>query len=209
MKNQKIMLFCAVGLMALFLNGCVQTKPKSQSPYIGAERAKNTALQEAGISSGTAPGLAADLKTENGQDYYEISFDHDQRHYIYHIDPLAGTITSRDVSDLSLASGASGSPAGSEPAPVPDAPHTEASQQAAVPQSGSQEDAFIGEEKAKNIALAKVPGAADGNIYEFKTDYDDGRMEYEGEIKYNGMEYEFEIDAFTGEILSWEAEPQD
>ena len=42
MKNKKITLFCAAGVITLFLNGCVQTKPQSQPPYIGAERAKNT-----------------------------------------------------------------------------------------------------------------------------------------------------------------------
>lgn len=301
MKNQ-IALLSVVGMMFLFLNGCVKTTPQSQSTYIGAERAKNTALQEAGISSGTAAGLSADLKTEDGQDYYEIRFDHNQRHYIYHIDPLAGTITSRDVSDLSLAPGASGSPAESASAAAPDSQPEEAPQEASsqeasptsAPQTspesvskgddpigaekaksialahagqdaaqvsfvkvkqdwengflvydvefyadnGAMEydyeiDAYtgtilsydhdaesgmppvngntgsaIGEAEAKNIALGKIPGATDAHIDKFKTDYDDGRMEYKGEIRYNGMEYKFEIDAFTGEVLSWEAEHQ-
>ena len=31
-------------------------------------------------------------------------------------------------------------------------------------------------------------------------------MEYEGSILYNGMEYEFEIDGYSGAIRNWEAE---
>ena len=33
---------------------------------------------------------------------------------------------------------------------------------------------------------------------------DDGYAEYEGEIFYDGTEYEFEISASDGSILSWE-----
>ncbi len=64
-------------------------------------------------------------------------------------------------------------------------------------------------EEAKELALAQVPGAAAGNLFEFEADYEDGHTEYEGKIIYNGMEYEFEIDAYSGTFRSWEAEPAD
>ena len=67
-------------------------------------------------------------------------------------------------------------------------------------------ESTVTEEEAKALAIAKVPGAALTDIREFKPDRDDGRMEYEGSIVYDNMEYEFEIDAATGEFLSWEAE---
>ncbi len=62
-------------------------------------------------------------------------------------------------------------------------------------------------DEAKALALAQVPGAKTSDIREFEVDYDDGRLEYEGKIYYNGMEYEFEIDGYSGAIRSWEAEP--
>lgn len=68
-------------------------------------------------------------------------------------------------------------------------------------------DGSVTADEAKELALAKVPGAAVGDIVEFKTDRDDGRTEYEGKIIYDGMEYEFEIDGSSGQILSWEEEP--
>ena len=34
----------------------------------------------------------------------------------------------------------------------------------------------------------------------------DGRMTYEGKIVYNGMEYEFEVDAHSGTITDWDSE---
>ena len=65
---------------------------------------------------------------------------------------------------------------------------------------------MIGEAKAKSIALARVPGATESNIRKIKLDRDDGRMEYEVEIVYNAMEYDFEIDAYSGNIISWDSE---
>lgn len=61
------------------------------------------------------------------------------------------------------------------------------------------------EAEVRNIALAKVPGAkaSDCSLW---LDSDDGRLIYEGKIIYNQMEYEFEIDAYSGTILEWDAE---
>ena len=52
-----------------------------------------------------------------------------------------------------------------------------------------------------------MPGAAETDIWEFEIDRDNGRIEYEGKIVYGGVEYEFEIDGYSGAIRSWEAEP--
>ena len=57
----------------------------------------------------------------------------------------------------------------------------------------------------KKIALAKVPGATENDI-RLNLDRDDGKLRYEGKIIYDGMEYDFEIDAYSGAIQEWEAE---
>ncbi len=67
-------------------------------------------------------------------------------------------------------------------------------------------DNYIGEERAKGIALEKVTGANTKHVRNCKLDYDDGQWIYEVEIYYNGMEYEGKIDAKTGKVLKWEAE---
>ena len=71
---------------------------------------------------------------------------------------------------------------------------------------GTGSSATVSEATAKQTALARVSGATEKDIYEWKLDYDDGRTEYEGKIIYGGMEYEFTIDANTGAVLEWEAE---
>ena len=71
--------------------------------------------------------------------------------------------------------------------------------------TGNEVNVAISLEEAQNIALERVPGATSQNI-SVKLDWDDGWYIYEGDILYNRMEYEFEIDANTGNILKWEEE---
>lgn len=71
---------------------------------------------------------------------------------------------------------------------------------------GTRNSATVSEATAKQTALARVSGATEKDIYEWKLDYDDGRPEYEGKIIYGGTEYEFTIDAASGNITEWDAE---
>ena len=71
---------------------------------------------------------------------------------------------------------------------------------------GTGNSATVSEATAKQTALARVSGAAEKDIYEWKLDYDDGRPEYEGKIIYGGTEYEFTIDAASGNIIEWDME---
>ena len=71
---------------------------------------------------------------------------------------------------------------------------------------GTGNSATVSEATAKQTALARVSGATEKDIYEWKLDYDDGRPEYEGKIIYGGTEYEFTIDATSGTITEWDTE---
>lgn len=64
---------------------------------------------------------------------------------------------------------------------------------------------MIGEDEAIRIALERVPGATESDV-RVHYDRDDGRDIYEGSIVYNEMEYDFEIDAKSGDIIEWESE---
>ena len=66
----------------------------------------------------------------------------------------------------------------------------------------------ISSDEAVQSALARVPGATVANVTEFNRDYENGRLEYEGEIHYNSYEYDFEIDADTGTFVKWEVEQE-
>ena len=63
-------------------------------------------------------------------------------------------------------------------------------------------DAVIGEEEAQNIALAKTGSQA--TVIKCRLERDDGRLTYELELRDSRYEYDVEIDAYTGTILSWD-----
>ena len=91
-------------------------------------------------------------------------------------------------------------------------PSTDTTQSATQAPSGTAQNSgtettTISEDEAKQIALDRVSGAATQDIVKFKSDYDNGMLRYEGKIHYNQQEYEFEIDAYSGEIVEWDVEP--
>ena len=51
-------------------------------------------------------------------------------------------------------------------------------------------------------------GAAESEVSKLKTkrDFEDGRLEYEVEFVKDGWEYEYSIDAATGQVLKFEKE---
>ena len=73
--------------------------------------------------------------------------------------------------------------------------------------SEGKDTSLLPEKEAQKVVLEKVPGATEDDIVEFRKDPDNSRAEYEGEIHYNGVEYEFEMNAYDGTILEWNEEP--
>ena len=76
---------------------------------------------------------------------------------------------------------------------------------------GSASDkAYIGEAEAKAAAVAHA-GVKEAEItrYEVEMDYERGTMVYEIEFHHNGREYDYDIDAVTGEVLWSESERDD
>ena len=66
-------------------------------------------------------------------------------------------------------------------------------------------DVAVSEADARAAALERVPGATDADI-RMELEYDDGYYIYEGGVIYDQKEYEFEIDAQTGNFLKWSEE---
>ena len=157
------------------------TPPASPSPSgsgtITADRAKEIALNHAGLTAGQVTFVKSKLDWDDGRQVYDVEFyDSSYTEYDYEIDASSGAVLSCDFD----AEGYDRPPAGTT---------------------------TISADQAKQIALDRVPGATAEHIREFELDRDDGRLEYEGTIYYNGMEYEFTIDGYSGAIREWEAEP--
>ncbi len=83
MKRMNILL--ALALSAAVLSGCA-----SKGSYIGTDRAKTIALENAGVQEGDVVGLDVDL--EQNENIYEVSFDALGYEYEYEIDAADGDI---------------------------------------------------------------------------------------------------------------------
>ena len=150
-----------------------------QAAAVTEEQARETALSHAGFTADQVTFVRSELDRDDGRLMYDVEFyTSDYKEYDYEIDAATGEILSYDYD----AEGYSYQP-------------------------NATPGTAITAEQARAIALAEVPGAAERDIYEFETDRDDGRLEYEGKIIYNNTEYEFTIDGYSGAIREWDAEP--
>ena len=155
------------------------TGGQAAATAVTEEQARETALSHAGLTADQVTFVRSELDRDDGRLMYDVEFyTSDYKEYDYEIDASTGEILSYDYD----AEGYSYQP-------------------------NATPGTAITAEQARAIALAEVPGASESDIYEFETDRDDGRLEYEGKIIYNSTEYEFTIDGYSGAIRSWESEP--
>ena len=159
----------------------VQTTPSTNASTgtVDEAKAQEIALAHAGVKAADATITKSKLDYDDGRQVYEIEWYANGAKYDYEIDAATGKIVSYDY----------------------DAENYTPSQS-----TNTNANVKISEATAKQIALSSVPGATAANIYKFKLDFDDGRWEYEGEIRYGTMEYDFTIDANTGAIIEWDME---
>lgn len=84
-----------------------------------------------------------------------------------------------------------------------DAPSTSAADVA-------NDGALIGEERAKTIALEQA-GLSEGDVTRLRVEYeiDNGVKQYDVEFRHGGYEYEYEINAQTGAVISFDRDTED
>ena len=154
------------------------TSTRTSSTDIGAEKAKEIALQHAGVSASNAVFVKAERERDDGRLTYDVDFYAGNKEYDYEILASNGTILSYDA-DI-------------EGYRIPSSTSTSSS-------------GYIGVERAKEIALQHAGLSSSGvNFDKAELDHDDGRAEYEIEFHHNFREYEYTIDAASGTILEAE-----
>ena len=117
-----------------------------------------------------------------------MEFYKDSIEYDYDIDAVTGEIRSYDQ----------------------DAEYHHGKPQTSAPPSTTSPSDYIGEVKAKKIALNHA-GFSESEVTRMKVelDRDHDHTEYEVEFRVGGIEYSYDIDALSGKILSYEAEKDD
>ena len=165
--------------------------PEASAPEDGQireERAWEIAFDHAGVTGDSAAGEPAKLDYEAGALVYELKFFSGGYEYDYEISAADGSVVKfkKEVD-------------GTRP----------------VQSSGNAAPAYIGEARAKEIAFGHAGLAADAVVRcAVELDHHDGHAgnhgagccEYEIDFKSGGYEYEYTVDAVTGEILEFKQE---
>ncbi|MDO5548719.1 MAG: PepSY domain-containing protein [Eubacteriales bacterium] len=165
--------------------GTTTASAQTSSDYIGEKKAKKIALKDAGLTSSDVSALRVVLDIDDDGDdptVYDVEFYAGNTEYDYEIDAVSGDILSKDA----------------------DAEHIDAS-------AANNSDADrISESKAKKTAL-KHAGLKESEVeyLTVKLDRDNGIYEYEVEFYVGRLEYSYEINAVSGEIISYETDYDD
>lgn len=202
MTRKKLMI-SAAALSLLVLAGCSKD---GMAGYIGTTEAKNVALENAGLTASQVKFTDVELDDKNGTYYYQVEFTADGKEYEYDIDALTGAVIESKLPAGVQAQQNTATPDDDTAGNATPDTNTAGSSNTNNNTNTGTASAALTADQAKDKALAQVPGATVSDIREFETDYDDGRLQYEGKIYYNGMEYEFEIDGYSGAIRNWDAE---
>lgn len=161
------------------------------SDFIGEAEAQKIALNDLGFEESAVAFVGTVLETDDGvPEYYKVKIYLDTTKHTYKIDLRSGAILAHKEKALGGNNG-NGNGNGQQ-----------------GNQHGAQAGAnAIGKEKALKLALADA-GLQESEVLdiEIEYDHDDGKAVYEIDFKYDNMEYEYEIDASTGEILKKEAD---
>lgn len=175
-KTRTGAILCA-SCLAVGIAFCVNAESlKNTDTVISEEEALEAALDHADLMDEDISRLHTQKDREDGMTVYEIEFETDEREYEYEINAKDGSI-------LKMKS------------EIPEY---------LLKKQDSSADR-ISEEEAREIVLELVPGAEEEDL-RIKAERDDGRSMYEGKIVYEEIKYEFDIDAVSGEVLSWEQE---
>ncbi|MDO5350378.1 MAG: PepSY domain-containing protein [Lachnospiraceae bacterium] len=155
----------------------LQAAEPAASQGIDSDTALALALSHAGVTEEDLRFHRVKAKTDDGRRVYDVEFiSSNGTEYDYKLSAEDGSIVSYDYDAES-----------------------------SFRQPPSAYSSMIPESQAKQAVLDRVPGARAEDV-RLKLEEDDGRMEYEGKLIYDNMEYEFKIDAYSGGLIEWEAE---
>lgn len=190
---KKIALATIILVACISLIGCNKSStPNNQNSNnnkITMEQAQEIALKHAKLTSDQVSFIKTDTELENGIEVYNIEFSYENKEYDYKINSSNGEIIEYDydIEDYDITQ-----------------QQTTKGNKSVAPNNQNSNNSKITVEKAKEISL-KHANLKDNQVVFDKTemDYDNGVQVYDIEFHYNNVEYNYEIDANTGNILSY------
>ena len=155
----------------------------TQAKEITADEAKAIALEHALLKASDVTGLTAQYDVDDGVAQYEVDFRQGDYDYDYEIHAVTGKVLSFDK----------------EYEPV----KAQEQQPADTQQPAAGEK--LTEAEAKAVAL-KHAGAKEKDVSGLRIKYevDDGVPQYDVDFRYGDYEYDYEIHAKTGKVISYD-----
>ena len=178
-RKVSLSILSAALLLALF---CLLQTDAGAAELISADQAKSIAMNHAGVSESDTRVVKLKRYHKRGEEVYDVIFVNSNAKYQYDINAVTGEIISYSRNGYEGEHFYNGT-------------------------NLADNHDLIGSERAKQIAFdhARVSGANVRRL-QVKLDRDDGRTVYEIEFKHDFKEYEYEIDAFSGRIVSFSIE---
>ncbi|MBE6072332.1 MAG: peptidase [Clostridium butyricum] len=176
---------------------------------ISIEQAKEIALNHAKLSADQVSFVKSELDDDNGMQKYEIEFYNNNTEYDYEIDPANGKILSYDneIEDYNNenVTNNNGTTTNESNNETTNSGTTNSGTNPNTVNDTANNPSSISVEKAKEIALNHAGLSANQvSFVKSELDNDDGIQKYEIEFHNNNTEYDYEINAANGEILSYD-----
>ncbi len=197
-------------LLAAGLTACGGTGGTAAAGDVTETEAASIAMEHAGVKEDDALSLRVSQEEEDGVAVYDVEFATADRRYHCDVVRSSGEVlnyaynavtSGDDQADDGAAAQTSGTQESSASAAQTDDASASSAQQSTA-SSGA-----IDEAQARSIALEHAGVAeSDAKFYRVERDNDDGRAVYEVEFYSGNTEYDYEISAETGEILSYDSD---
>ena len=172
---KRLKLATIITIISISLMGCSNSEV-SNNKTVTIDEAKEIALKHAGLTSDQVSFVEVESDVDNNIEKYNIEFYHGDKEYDYEINSANGEIIKYDY-DMENNKN----------------------------ENNLSSVVNISEEQAKEIALKHAEVTSDKiSFVKVEMDVGNGTQKYDIEFYYNNVEYSYEIDANTGDILSYE-----
>lgn len=159
-----------------------QADAGTSAALIGMGKGADIALSDAGLKENQVNDLTAKYRTENGLSFYTVTFTSGSYTYEYRVNAVDGSILQADRNAV-----------------------TQEAENGTTTGSQTTTTKKITKAKAKSIALKHAGvSASKATFVKAKLDYEDGRRVYEIEFYSGNTEYDYEILASNGKIISYD-----
>ena len=178
------------------------TPAVTATPYIGADAAAEAALKHSKVNEKDADISSVLLVEQNGMMLYEVCFSTKDNQYEYLLDASTGRVESWRKAALADAV--------TEPAIAAsgDLKPTASPEPTASPAPEQNATVLIGEDEAKKLAMGHANiTEKDLSSISCKLELEGLNLIYDIEMKTKLMEYDYEVDAISGEIVGFDIAP--